>query len=211
MFSDIHHRPSQTASRAPAPGAGVRFGSVWLLFQEQETLAGRCCRSGGMWLESRSSSSGGRPPVARVLVGVGRALSTWSWDGLGGLLPGPFEGGTDGPTRARQAAAPRHLWTWRTPWPALGSASVLFQQCWAQASEGGAAGLHPQHHLGQGLPVWVGGPPLSGVRAAALGSCERAAVCGTSSCPQLHCCTLQAVLCAEGLSRYQPNAWSRRA
>lgn len=41
----------------------------------------------------------------------------------------------------------------------------------------------PRLRLGEGLLVWVGGHPLSGVRAAALGSRERAVVCGTHPGP----------------------------
>lgn len=56
---------------------------------------------------------------------------------------------------------------------------------------------HPRLCLGEGLLVWVGGHPLSGVSAAALGSRERAVVCGThpgpGSAPSLctPCCALR--------------------
>ena len=54
----------------------------------------------------------------------------------------------------------------------------------------------PRLRLGEGLLVWVGGHPLSGVRAAALGSCERAVVCGTHPGPGSSSIAVHTTLCS---------------
>lgn len=130
---------------------------------------------------------------------------------------GPRWGSTDDPAGAGWALVLRHFWAWRTPWLALGLASLFFWQRWHREARKGQPDSRaqqgcPRDHLGEGLLVQVGGHLLSGVRTAALGSCELVVGCGTVPCPSLwpHRCADAAVLCEGGPSKCHANAPNRR-
>lgn len=182
---------------------------------------GRCCRSGGVWPETRFSSSGERPPVARMLVRLGGHSPPGAgvaWVGRGCSCPGPVRVAPMAPLEHNRPLPPGasgfgghlgQLWG-QLLWFSGNAGHRLVRE--GQLDSRAPPG-HPRHRLGEGLLVWVGGHTLRGVRAAALGSRERAVVCGTSPCLRLrfHCCAHHAVFCAEGLCRYHPNAWNRTA
>lgn len=146
----------------------------------------------------------------QVLVEVGVGTFHLELGAAGGLLPGPSEGGTDGPTRARQAAAPGTSGLGGHLGQLWGPASVL--------SSNAGHRLVRRGQLDSILGTILDKVSLSGLVALYLVSGQLLWVavarrCGQwdfslSPAPLLHTPRLCS---AQRCSRYQPNAWSRRA